>query len=146
MRYKRKANVVEAVLWDGNRLAEVPQWISDALNLGQQKVGGLFRWADSIQIFTLEGVMIASPGDYIVRGIEGELYPCKPSIFLKNHEPELAQPQPAPVDAMREALEALVETGEKLNLNITEDGQAGLDFLRAKFQARTALAAAKEKA
>ncbi|MEK4267942.1 hypothetical protein [Bacillus sp. FSL W8-0940] len=39
-----------------------------------------------MRIPTLEGVMIAREGDYIIRGIEGELYPCKPDIFEKTYE------------------------------------------------------------
>ena len=40
-----------------------------------------------IAIQTLEGVMIASPGDWIIRGIQGEFYPCKPDIFEATYEP-----------------------------------------------------------
>jgi hypothetical protein len=38
------------------------------------------------EINTAEGRMIASPGDWIIKGVEGELYPCKPSIFQKTYE------------------------------------------------------------
>lgn len=38
-------------------------------------------------IATLEGVMQAKPGDYIIKGVEGEFYPCKPDIFNKTYEP-----------------------------------------------------------
>lgn len=37
-------------------------------------------------IFTLEGQLLASPGDYIIRGVKGELYPCKPDIFDATYE------------------------------------------------------------
>lgn len=40
----------------------------------------------SIGISTLEGVMIASPGDWIIKGIKGEFYPCKPDIFEQTYE------------------------------------------------------------
>lgn len=40
-----------------------------------------------IQIPTLEGTMIASVGDYIIKGVNGEFYPCKPDIFDKTYEP-----------------------------------------------------------
>lgn len=39
------------------------------------------------KIETLEGTMIASPGDWIIKGINGELYPCKPDIFEKTYSP-----------------------------------------------------------
>jgi hypothetical protein len=37
-------------------------------------------------ISTLEGTMVASPGDWIIRGVKGELYPCKPDIFEATYE------------------------------------------------------------
>lgn len=42
---------------------------------------------NTIVISTLEGDMIASPGDWIIRGVKGELYPCKPDIFEATYEP-----------------------------------------------------------
>lgn len=42
---------------------------------------------EGITIETLEGTMRADPGDYIIKGVEGEIYPCKPSIFEKTYEP-----------------------------------------------------------
>lgn len=41
----------------------------------------------SVSIETLEGKMIAAPGDFIIRGITGEIYPCKPDIFHATYEP-----------------------------------------------------------
>lgn len=43
-------------------------------------------YGKSIQIKTLEGTLTASPGDWIIRGVNGEFYPCKPDIFEKTHE------------------------------------------------------------
>lgn len=43
--------------------------------------------AVSVQIPTLEGVMTANPGDWIITGVNGERYPCKPDIFEKTYEP-----------------------------------------------------------
>jgi hypothetical protein len=40
-----------------------------------------------LQISTLEGVMLATEGDFIIRGVRGELYPCKPDIFAATYEP-----------------------------------------------------------
>lgn len=40
-----------------------------------------------LQIETLEGEMTASPGDWIIQGVEGEFYPCKPSVFDATYEP-----------------------------------------------------------
>ena len=41
---------------------------------------------DKVQIMTLEGIMEASPGDWIIRGVKGEFYPCKPDIFAATYE------------------------------------------------------------
>jgi hypothetical protein len=41
---------------------------------------------EMLRIETLEGVMIANVGDYIIRGVKGELYPCKPDIFVASYE------------------------------------------------------------
>jgi hypothetical protein len=61
-----------------NRL--VAQWIvnegGDVCDFGRS-------W---IEIKTLEGVMTASPGDWIIRGVQGEFYPCKPDIFAETYE------------------------------------------------------------
>jgi len=45
-----------------------------------------YRTDEEIQIHTLEGVMTASPGDYIISGVNGEQYPCKPDIFDKTYD------------------------------------------------------------
>lgn len=51
----------------------------------------------NIEIDTLEGTMSASPGDYIIKGVKGEFYPCKPDIFEMTYE-AIVPLQPAPLD------------------------------------------------
>ncbi|MDK2822030.1 MAG: hypothetical protein PWP31_1995 [Clostridia bacterium] len=46
-----------------------------------------YQTPTEMKIETLEGTMIASPGDYIITGVDGEKYPCKPDIFEKTYEP-----------------------------------------------------------
>ena len=46
-----------------------------------------FFIADRIRIHTLEGDMVAQAGDWIIKGVNGEFYPCKPDIFEKTYEP-----------------------------------------------------------
>lgn len=51
---------------------------------------GFEKWestADGVSIETLEGVMLARPGDWIIKGMLGEFYPCKPQVFLATYEP-----------------------------------------------------------
>jgi hypothetical protein len=74
--------------WDSAPFSDYPDWLTAAIE--QHKVidhnrGGsdYAQW----DIHTLEGVMTAQPGDWIIRGTEGELYPCKPSVFERKYEP-----------------------------------------------------------
>jgi hypothetical protein len=50
----------------------------------------------AIRIPTLEGDMRADAGDWIIRGTEGEFYPCKPSVFKRKYEPAYPTPDPGP--------------------------------------------------
>lgn len=80
-KYIKKPVEIEAVLWDGNKVSEITPWISEAL-----KNDTIISHNDKIVIRTLEGQLFASPGDYIIKGIKGELYPCKPDIFNETYE------------------------------------------------------------
>lgn len=80
-KYKKKPVEIEAVLWDGNKVSEMTPWISESL-----ENGAIIRYGDKVLIFTLEGKLYASPGDYIIKGVKGELYPCKPDIFNETYE------------------------------------------------------------
>lgn len=64
---------------------------------------------DPVDIETLEGTMHANPGDYIITGVNGEQYPCKPDIFMKTYEP--ADSSTFQVD--RDALLALADELEE---------------------------------
>lgn len=80
--YRRKSMVIDAELWDGaNRDAVVALAATAAEPFKSiQYHGGVLR------IPTLEGVMEAQPGDWVVRGPKGELYICKPDIFADIYE------------------------------------------------------------
>jgi hypothetical protein len=45
------------------------------------------RLTESVEIHTLEGVMVGNPGDWLITGVNGEQYPCKPDIFALTYEP-----------------------------------------------------------
>ena len=86
MKYRKKPVVIEAFQYDGdfkNRDGEyyIPQWGIDA-----EKEGVLYFDGPTLKIKTLEGDHIASVGDYIIQGVNGELYPCEPDIFEKTYE------------------------------------------------------------
>jgi hypothetical protein len=88
-KFRKKPVVIEAVQipekWDGE---SVPHALSD---ISMFIVSGRADWAladdGGVDITTLEGVMHGSPGDWIICGVSGELYPCKPDIFDATYEP-----------------------------------------------------------
>mgnify|MGYP001337621119 CR=1 FL=1 len=82
-RYKKKPVVIEAVQWTGT-YASYEEVARFALDSDSARTIG--RYDDKLEIPTLEGVMTASNGDYIIRGVKGELYPCKPDIFEQTYE------------------------------------------------------------
>lgn len=87
MKYRKKPVVIEAVQWTGNNITDRPKWLDAAISKTPEEVGCVFRVGNELHIFTTEGVMIASPADWIICGIKGELYPCKPDIFAATYEP-----------------------------------------------------------
>ncbi|MFP8960023.1 hypothetical protein ACLIYP_05540 [Streptomyces nanhaiensis] len=57
-------------------------------NTGTLAAEEMFEYRHPIMLInTLEGTMSASPGDYVIRGVQGEIYPCKPDIFEATYEP-----------------------------------------------------------
>lgn len=83
-KYRKKPVVIEAVQWLNKSIAcpPGPEWFFEAERKDIIQLAG-----DVLHIKTLEGVMQAHPGDWIIRGIKGELYPCKPDIFAATYEP-----------------------------------------------------------
>lgn len=78
MKYRKKPVVIEAFKWGTD---VVPDWWIKAS--GQFEI---FVDTGSVIIPTLEGNHEAKVGDFIIKGIAGELYPCKPDIFEKTYE------------------------------------------------------------
>lgn len=88
MKYRKKPVVIEALQWtEGDDQVEGPAWIVEAINAGAVGFENMGGSNVVMLIHTLEGVMQARRGDWIIRGIQGELYPCKPDIFKKTYEP-----------------------------------------------------------
>lgn len=82
-KYRKKPVVIEAVLWDG-KANTANEFIGESYNK--------YWWYAStddprIVIPTLEGNHIGQVGDYIIKGVKGEFYPCKPDIFAATYEP-----------------------------------------------------------
>jgi hypothetical protein len=83
--YKKRPVVIEAFQWTGGPdQTEDPIWAVEAIKSGKITFG---HSPARMMIQTLEGEMTASLGDFIIKGIHGEIYPCKPDIFLLTYEP-----------------------------------------------------------
>ena len=78
MRYKTKPCEIEAVQWTGENLTDILRFANTQ---------NIDITSGVLIIKTLEGDMVASTGDYIIRGLRGEYYPCKPDVFHTKYEP-----------------------------------------------------------
>ena len=78
--YRKKPIVVEAIQFTGN-FNEVVDFMG-----GDVRIGNTKEFGPCVVIHTLEGDMTALYGDYIIKGVQGEFYPCKPEIFEETHE------------------------------------------------------------
>lgn len=74
--YRKKPVVIEAIKYE-------PENYHAALKFGN---GAIKITLHGLSINTLEGKMLAKPGDYIIKGVAGEFYPCKPDIFEQTYE------------------------------------------------------------
>lgn len=84
MKFRKKPVVIEAFLLGADHL---PDWFMDRVSEGTITLHGeRFDRIESAEIGTLEGVMLANRGDYVIQGVKGEIYPCKPEIFLLTYE------------------------------------------------------------
>lgn len=84
-KFRKKPAVIDAFLWTGGPdQTEDPEWIVEAIKDG--KVHFAVIGGPAMFIETLEGQMKASSGDWIIRGVKGEIYPCKPDIFELTYE------------------------------------------------------------
>jgi len=85
--YRKKPVVIEAFKWTGGPdQTEDPVWIVEAIKAGTVRFEGQGTPGVSMLIDTLEGTHRANQGDYIIRGVKGELYPCKPDIFVVTYD------------------------------------------------------------
>lgn len=90
-KYRKKPVVVEAVQLHNINAPCVVRWIGEdkaKMNLESETAwqAGKGPPVFSVTIKTLEGDMKAMPGDFIIKGVNGEYYPCKPDIFAKTYE------------------------------------------------------------
>lgn len=93
MKYRKLPVVIEAFKFDGDLIDShghyyVPDWAIQALDKGNLFYANENSKLAPCELFveTLEGPMHVSLGDYVIQGVNGELYPCKPDIFEKTYE------------------------------------------------------------
>lgn len=83
-RYTKKPITIDAVQWTGGNRTDILNFCTD----------GYVSYSNNtlepeLKIQTLEGLMTATVGDYIIKGIKGEFYPCKENIFLETYNKEI---------------------------------------------------------
>ena len=95
MKYRKKPVVIEAFKLNSRGLIG-EEWFWDAVSENRiitYNFGKNYPQDAWCEIKTLEGIMVAKTGDYIIRGVEGEIYPCKPDIFEKTYDVASQQSQ-----------------------------------------------------
>ena len=119
--YRKKPVVVEAVQWTGENHAEMCEFIDSEAFDFTPRIG--------LVIHTLEGDHHASPGDYIIKGVNGEFYPCKPDIFAKTYESSTpTQPnEPLTLEQLREMDGEPVWIKRLKGLSVCDTGWAVVD-------------------
>lgn len=85
MKYRKKPVIIEAKQLKSDNAHEIISWAHAGL---PAEANSIITTAEKgcLKIRTLEGPIFASVGDYVIRGIHGEFYPCKPDIFDKTYE------------------------------------------------------------
>lgn len=81
LHYRKKPYVIEAMQLNFNNRDKI-------IEFGEGNITLIWRdgYLEGAYVNTLEGVIYATYGDYIIKGIDGEFYPCKPSVFEKTYE------------------------------------------------------------
>jgi len=83
-KYRKKPVVIEAVKLGIENYPEISLWIND--DLPPEAQSRVMTNSLGLEIRTLEGYMQAAWGDYVIKGIKGEFYPCKPEIFNDTYD------------------------------------------------------------
>ncbi|SDJ76429.1 hypothetical protein SAMN04490247_3141 [Salimicrobium halophilum] len=82
-KYRKKPVAIEAIQFQDNTdtIHEISEWVGDDIAVNYNDPDSPY-----LRIETLEGTMRADVGDYVIKGVNGEFYPCKPDIFEKTYE------------------------------------------------------------
>lgn len=83
-KFRKKPVVIEAMQYDGQNGADITAWAH--LSLPPEANAVITQDYQRLRVRTLEGPLFAAIGDWIIRGVKGEFYPCKPDIFAATYE------------------------------------------------------------
>ena len=127
LRFTKKPVTIEAIQWTGENLREVITFTDGHTDTRSHHAG--MAWEayadlvarDGLKIYTLEGKMLANVGDWIIRGVKGEFYPCKPDIFEASYSPA------ALVEAQQAAPSAAVALSDDLRDRLVAISEAVAD-------------------
>lgn len=89
-KFRKKPVVIEAVQFNGKNCFEIMHFMGRSSDIWEAEL----QETDCPTIHTMEGDLHSSPGDWIIKGIKGEFYPCKPDIFEATYESETPTPKP----------------------------------------------------
>ena len=86
-KFKKKPVIIEAMEWDQTKdaLQRLNEWGAGA-SISAYETSASGKIVHNLRLKTLEGTLNVSDGDWIIRGIAGEFYPCKPDIFFATYE------------------------------------------------------------
>ena len=156
-KFVKKPVIVEAIQYNGINITEVEDFIG-------AKLPSVWLYVEDTQLLipTLEGDMKVSKGDYVIKGIKGEFYPCKPDVFEKTYDvvEDGVRPQtfgekavgitfnPSGSDEVHEAkmlAAKQIDLLEKVHNKVTDDGKAMSSWVRSvlRTQAFNALISAQ---
>jgi hypothetical protein len=91
-KFRKKPVVIEALQWTGHNATEIMLFVGKKLKCSsvpheiEREHDNIPHDAYQIEIPTLEGIMTANKLDWIIKGVNGEFYPCNPDIFEKTYE------------------------------------------------------------
>ncbi len=90
MKYRKKPVVIEAVELKRGYAEMAVEFVGEE-NITNYNLGEFQEDTCYIEIKTLEGIMTAQEGDFIIKGVKGEFYPCKPDIFEQTYDKEASE-------------------------------------------------------
>lgn len=89
MKYRKKPVEIEAIQFDGSNAMAIIEWVNDntpGFDKSDSNTWGISFYYGEFKIRTLEGEMTGRKKDWIIKGVNGEFYPCKPDIFEKTYD------------------------------------------------------------